>query len=163
MNYLSGHPGWSYKIKRSYDGCCLLLDIYFKGLLAGTAKLVVFNTMFSEDVLEALHLHGDILCVEAELEQFLTMNPGRYIWLDAFERKSDSADVKGTLTTVLGCCLNSKALGLSEAHEVLAFPCPYGTGDLEDSEERESLTKWYVSKLGATRIEYTPFIRIPYS
>lgn len=163
MNNLAGHPGWTYKISRSFDGAALTLDFFLKTEKVGDAKLVVFDTHLSDDVLDVLHIHGDIWCVEDEVEQFLMMNPGRYIWLDGFQRTSESEFVKGKLTAVLGDCLKPSVLGLDGSYELLAFPCPYGLGDLEDSAERESLTNWYIHKLGASRIRGTPFIKIPYS
>lgn len=162
MRSIEAFPGWQVDVDYSEDGQRCDLTFYRHAQAVGHARLVIFDTFTLDDVLEPLSTHGDIWCVMDEVEQFLLTNPGAYLWLDGFTRTGQGPDVKGKLTEVLRECLTPQFFGMSAKFEVVAFPCPYGEGDMEDDPARAVLVNWYGKKLNAHVIEGTPFVRIPF-
>ncbi len=137
------------------------LTFFHEGIVVGTARLVFIEVhgRQGEDVLEGLLDVADIYCIQDELEAWLECNPGRYAWLDAFERTSDDPRIKGQLTGVLRKALSHRQLGLSQQHTGLMFPCPYIDGLLDEQEGRRRLNDWYCRQLPAQPVEGTSLVR----
>lgn len=137
------------------------LTFFHKGVSVGTARLVVIEVQGrrGEDVLEDLLEVADIYCIQDELETWLQCHPGRYVWLDAFERTSEDPLIKGHLTGQLRKVLTHTWLGLSQPHTGLMFPCPYIDGLLDEQEGRRRLSAWYCRQLPAEPVEGTSLVR----
>ncbi|MCC5611541.1 hypothetical protein LC612_33575 [Nostoc sp. CHAB 5834] len=150
---------WSAHITRSGNQTCI--KVLHSNTLLAQADLVITKVVKgAEDVLEDLYA-ADITCIQDELEDWLTYNPGEYIWLDGFRRLQDKPGTKGMLTPYLATQLTRNKLGASQNAIGLAFPCPYGAGDLDDCVERKKLVAHYQRALRAVPVPGTPFVTFP--
>ncbi|MDM7481628.1 MAG: hypothetical protein P3W96_006375 [Halomonas sp.] len=154
MTPLENLPGWwHYRQKISFGGVLREIDFFHNGSLVGQAKLVVFHTAKERDPLWALCEHGDIACVMDEVDTYLRDHPGGYVWLDRVQRLSEHHPVKGNITRALREVLEPVTLGVPAHYRGLLFPCPYGSGDIPESEQRQRLRQWYEKALGAKALD----------